>query len=167
MSATMELHQIPPTIHYNHFQRKEIEATRIYRLWYPRPELRKKVCDDPRVAERTHQLLQYGYTSRELVDWFGLSPKRINMRANTNTKEASEVWADIKACYHNRCAYCGVISKRLQKDHVIAVSRGGEDRMSNIVPACYKCNMNKSAKKLLDWGNFTKLQMHLLGFTGY
>lgn len=50
-----------------------------------------------------------------------------------------------------RCAYCGspVNEKaaqsehKLTPDHVIPRSRGGEDKLWNLVPACLRCNLLK------------------------
>jgi 5-methylcytosine-specific restriction endonuclease McrA len=47
------------------------------------------------------------------------------------------------------CAYCGALAEHL--DHVEPLSRGGEDREANIVPACQHCNLSKGAKTLAEW----------------
>jgi len=146
----------------NHFTRKYGEASRIYKLWYPRPKPRENAKDDPKIAERIFLLLEYGYTVDELSDWFRLNYKSI--RASTNTKEANAIFEDIKAAYNFRCAYCGKKTTELTKDHVVPISKGGKDRMDNIVPSCLSCNLHKSARNLLDWSQFRKLQLHLLGF---
>ena len=53
------------------------------------------------------------------------------------------------------CAYCGLpIDLNAPKsaplsftvDHVVPVSAGGSDRMDNLVPAHYRCNIAKSDK---------------------
>jgi 5-methylcytosine-specific restriction endonuclease McrA len=54
-------------------------------------------------------------------------------------------WAEIKAVYSYRCAYCGQM-KPLTQDHVIPISKGGEHTASNIVPACRSCNSRKGAR---------------------
>ena len=145
----------------SHWGRKYAEATRVSRLWYPRPKLRENTSGNPVIAERIYRLLEYGYTVRELVNWFRLNHK--NIRASTNTAEANAIWADIKACYNFRCAYCGKRT-HLARDHIIPISRSGSDSMDNIVPACKTCNSSKHAKALLDWNKFRHLQLHLLGF---
>lgn len=53
-------------------------------------------------------------------------------------------WIELRALYRNRCAYCHRRRKRLTKDHVVPLSRGGHHTMSNIVPACLPCNLRKS-----------------------
>lgn len=45
-----------------------------------------------------------------------------------------------------RCVYCGTDASRdrIEVDHVIPRSRGGTDRMDNLVAACQRCNGGKS-----------------------
>jgi hypothetical protein len=45
-----------------------------------------------------------------------------------------------------RCVYCGATADdaKLAVDHVIPVARGGSDDMSNLVTACFDCNIGKS-----------------------
>ncbi|RCG31975.1 hypothetical protein DQ384_05380 [Sphaerisporangium album] len=52
-------------------------------------------------------------------------------------------WREIQVAYRFRCAYCGRRSKKLTKDHVIALSKGGPHTASNVVPACGPCNFGK------------------------
>lgn len=47
------------------------------------------------------------------------------------------------------CAYCGDLAEHL--DHVVPLSKGGDDIESNIVPACAPCNLSKGAKTLAEW----------------
>jgi 5-methylcytosine-specific restriction endonuclease McrA len=44
------------------------------------------------------------------------------------------------------CFWCGKFMKRIEstKDHIIPISRGGSDDISNIVPSCMPCNRRKS-----------------------
>jgi 5-methylcytosine-specific restriction endonuclease McrA len=45
------------------------------------------------------------------------------------------------------CHYCGkrVGAGALTMDHVVPVSRGGESRKGNVVPACEACNKGKKS----------------------
>jgi len=52
-----------------------------------------------------------------------------------------------------RCRYCGVSvadGAVLHVDHVIPRSKGGTDRMDNLVTACFACNVGKSDKDVGD-----------------
>lgn len=55
-----------------------------------------------------------------------------------------EVRQYVLARGEHTCAYCGKRDVPLVLDHVVARSRGGSDRASNLVPACRPCNDAKS-----------------------
>ena len=153
---TMLFHRIIPQ-KPNHWRKKTLEATKIYRLWYG--------IGSATIEERISGLLKYGYSAQEITKGFRLKPSSASYcRSNTNTVKANLIWEDIKSIYDYRCAYCGKKSNHLTKDHVVSLKNGGVDRMDNIVPACFSCNRRKNARKLLDWDGFYKLQLHLLGF---
>ena len=46
------------------------------------------------------------------------------------------------------CAYCGgeFACGELTRDHVLAQSRGGQDKWTNVVSACRRCNERKAAR---------------------
>ena len=52
-------------------------------------------------------------------------------------------WDSLIEVYKHRCAYCGKKTKRLTVDHIIPLSKGGENFISNIIPACSYCNSSK------------------------
>ena len=45
--------------------------------------------------------------------------------------------------FNRTCVYCGKKNLPLEVDHVIPKSRGGSDRVSNLVFACHNCNQVK------------------------
>ena len=48
--------------------------------------------------------------------------------------------------YDYRCLGCGSSPKRLTVDHVVPLSKGGNDTIDNIQPLCKPCNSSKGAK---------------------
>lgn len=50
------------------------------------------------------------------------------------------------------CQYCGAKSVDdnvlLEVDHIVPVSKGGDNNIENLITSCKKCNIGKSAKKL-------------------
>ena len=50
--------------------------------------------------------------------------------------------------YDNCCLRCGKIGLRLTVDHIIPLSRGGDDVASNIQPLCQSCNSTKGARHI-------------------
>lgn len=77
-----------------------------------------------------------------------------NMSALTRG-EARRQWRQaIKDAWNNRCAYCGkppIDDNSLTIDHVRPKSMGGEDRTSNVIPACRECNQAKSSENWIAW----------------
>ena len=55
----------------------------------------------------------------------------------------------IHTCTDKSCIYCGRPSESI--DHIIPRSRGGLSLTKNCVPACLKCNGNKSDSDVFDW----------------
>lgn len=49
------------------------------------------------------------------------------------------------------CAYCRASDRRLQRDCVLAVSRGGRYTLTNVVPACDSCNASKCNLEVSTW----------------
>lgn len=76
---------------------------------------------------------------------------RYNARRRSNLKTAlindftSEQWAVILQEHNHTCHYCQQ-TKKLTRDHVIPISKGGNHTASNIVPACQSCNSKKGSK---------------------
>lgn len=61
-----------------------------------------------------------------------------------------EQWEALKAAW-NGCAYCGATDRPLQRDCVMAISRGGRYTVDNVVPACGSCNTSKCNDEVTSW----------------
>ena len=55
-------------------------------------------------------------------------------------------WELLKDQYNFTCPSCQTYGIALTKDHIIPVSKGGSDNISNIQPLCMKCNVHKHTK---------------------
>ena len=55
-------------------------------------------------------------------------------------------WQELCERFGNRCLACGKIDCYLSPDHVIPLSRGGSNHITNIQPLCLPCNLSKNAK---------------------
>jgi 5-methylcytosine-specific restriction endonuclease McrA len=62
----------------------------------------------------------------------------------------AEQWAAIKEAWQG-CAYCGATDGPLQRDCVMAISRGGRYTVDNVVPACASCNTSKCNDEVTSW----------------
>lgn len=63
---------------------------------------------------------------------------------------SAEQWTALKAAWGG-CAYCGAIDRPLQRDCVLALSRGGRYTLDNIAPACGPCNASKCNAEVTGW----------------
>jgi 5-methylcytosine-specific restriction endonuclease McrA len=59
-------------------------------------------------------------------------------------------WAALKEAWRG-CAYCGATDGPLQRDCVMAISRGGRYTVDNVVPACASCNTSKCNDEVTGW----------------
>lgn len=62
----------------------------------------------------------------------------------------ADQWASIKAAWQG-CAYCGKTDGPMQRDCVMAISRGGRYTVDNVVPACASCNTSKCNDEVTGW----------------
>jgi len=60
-------------------------------------------------------------------------------------------WEDTLFIFDYRCAYCGRTGIKLTQDHVIPLARGGGHTISNVVPACHRCNCAKHTRLPQDF----------------
>ena len=63
---------------------------------------------------------------------------------------SSEQWTALTLAWGG-CAYCGTRGKPLQRDCVLAISRGGRYTLDNVVPACRSCNTSKCNDEVTGW----------------
>jgi len=82
-----------------------------------------------------------------------------------------EQWEKIKKDFNNKCAYCGK-EKKLEQEHFLPISKGGEYTHNNIIPACRNCNSGKGNKMFHEWypkykHYSKKREKQLLQYLGY
>ena len=69
---------------------------------------------------------------------------------------SAEQWLALQDAWGG-CAYCGATATALQKDCVLAISRGGRYTVDNVVPACRSCNASKCNDEVTGWLRRKKL----------
>jgi hypothetical protein len=73
-----------------------------------------------------------------------------NLEAVTSS-EAKRKWRQsIKEHWDYECAYCGS-EENLTLDHITPRSKGGSDRVTNVLCACKECNNSKGHQMWSDW----------------
>lgn len=61
--------------------------------------------------------------------------------------EVTRLWISINRC----CAYCNEAVTVYEPDHVIPLSKGGSNSITNVVPSCPLCNSDKRDLLLAEW----------------
>jgi hypothetical protein len=78
-------------------------------------------------------------------EWARMYQHRRRARKSVTTAALTKrEWLAILEYFDGACAYCLRRVQRLTVDHMIAIARGGEHVMDNVVPACLSCNSKKN-----------------------
>ncbi|MEH7456549.1 HNH endonuclease [Bacillus sp. JJ1127] len=56
----------------------------------------------------------------------------------------------------SECQYCRKPTEDYQLEHIVALSKGGRNTLSNITVACPSCNRSKGSKDVLSWHAFNR-----------
>jgi 5-methylcytosine-specific restriction protein A len=77
------------------------------------------------------------------ISW--ISNRHVVMKKAASGTHTIEEWNHVKQMNANLCAGCGNMEPfiKLTEDHIIPLSKGGSDDISNIQPLCKRCNSRK------------------------
>ena len=102
---------------------------------------------NPSVLEMKRRIASQKSTSKPLV----LKPKEKVARYPNHTAKRIKL--------HPVCYYCGVLLNPEigTTDHVVPLSRGGDDTESNKVSCCKKCNKRKGSLLPSEYGELLRL----------
>lgn len=89
-------------------------------------------------------------------DYCGRRAKRARRRARENDASGTYTWGEVTKLWISigkACAYCheGKRNDEIEPDHVVPLSRGGSNSITNVVPACHPCNGDKRDLTLDEW----------------
>lgn len=90
------------------------------------------------------------YCSKQCGKRYG----RAQRRALEMNADGTYTWAEVMRIYMSlgkRCAYCNRAGQVIEPDHVIPLSKGGSNSITNVVPCCKTCNQDKRAMLLPEW----------------
>jgi 5-methylcytosine-specific restriction endonuclease McrA len=103
-------------------------------------EQREENKTPARKAYLKQYLRQHRQNNKDLYRTY--TENRRASRVGAVGSHTKEEWLAKIAEYEGCCAYCGSLN-RLVRDHDVPLSRGGSNYISNIVPACNRCNSSK------------------------
>lgn len=99
--------------------------------------------------------------------WLAANPDYERERSSRRAKQNPEIHAararahrlkktrcEVAAILNSPCAYCGGVATEI--DHVVPLSRGGGNEMTNLAPACRRCNSSKGNRSLEEWNEFRR-----------
>jgi len=114
------------------------------------PEKFKRIttCHRDEQQRANHAAWRRGYRAKnpeKSAEWDACKRAR---RAGASGSHSKEEWIACLAAHDGRCVYCGSVltPTTRSRDHVIPLCRGGTNDITNIVPACKKCNSRKHTK---------------------
>lgn len=115
------------------------------------PSLRHRVETTASWVRRYRRLAPVSAVAMELVrfDTHALSCPDVARQGGVAYQQGElagyEVREYLLEKWGRKCAYCDAQGTPLQIEHVVARSRGGSDRVSNLTLACEPCNQRKGA----------------------
>jgi len=118
-------------------------------------EKQKEECKHKPIAFAKHLGLK-GEEYRRLKALEYNHKRRAKIKGNGNntlTKEQIEFLFKTQKL----CSYCCLSKPNMEIDHVVPLSKGGQNNINNVVIACKECNMSKGNKKYIIW--LAELQM--------
>jgi 5-methylcytosine-specific restriction endonuclease McrA len=75
--------------------------------------------------------------------------RKARLRGNGGSFTGTE-FRELCEKFGNQCLSCGVVGVDLTVDHVLPLSKGGRNEISNIQPLCHACNVKKG-DQMIDY----------------
>jgi 5-methylcytosine-specific restriction endonuclease McrA len=118
------------------------------------PSLQHRVDTVVATVARLRRLAPVSSIVQELVRFdmqLMENPKISGAEYQQGTLAGCEVREYLLAKWARKCAYCDAEGAPLNIDHVQPRSRGGSNRVTNLVPACVACNQEKGDRSVEDF----------------
>lgn len=119
------------------------------------PSLLSRVNNIWTWLKRLKQLLPISHLGYELVRFdtqIMQNPEISGIEYQQGELQGYEVREYLLEKYQRKCVYCGTVNVPLEIEHIIPKSRGGSNRVSNLVLACHACNQRKGTQTALEFG---------------
>lgn len=121
--------------------------------WLP-PSLESRIANIETWVRRIRKLCPVTAISQELVK-FDLQQMQ-NLEISGVEYQRGELFGfELKeyllAKWGRKCAYCGVENVPFEIEHILARSKGGSNRVSNLCLSCHTCNQDKGNKPVEEF----------------
>jgi 5-methylcytosine-specific restriction endonuclease McrA len=121
--------------------------------WLP-PSLESRIANIETWVRRIRKVCPVTAISQELVK-FDLqqlqNPEISAVEYHTGELFGFEVKEYLLAKWGRKCAYCGVEKVPFEIEHILARSKGGSNRVSNLCLSCHSCNQAKGNKPVEEF----------------
>ena len=121
--------------------------------WLP-PSLESRIAQVETWVRRIRKLCPVAAISQELVR-FDLqqmpNPEISGVEYQKGELFGFEVKEYLLTKWGRKCAYCGVKNVPFEIEHILAKSRGGSNRVSNLCLSCHSCNQAKGNKPVEEF----------------
>jgi hypothetical protein len=121
--------------------------------WLP-PSLESRIANIETWVRRIRKLCPVIAISQELVR-FDLqqmeNPEISGVEYQRGELFGFEVKEYLLAKWGRKCAYCGIENVPFEIEHILAKSKGGSNRVSNLCLSCHSCNQAKDNKPVEEF----------------
>lgn len=121
--------------------------------WLP-PSLESRIANIETWVERIRKVCPLTAISQELVR-FDLqqvqNPEISGLEYQQGELFGFEVKEYLLAKWGRKCAYCGIANVPFEIEHILARSKGGSNRVSNLCLSCHSCNQAKGNKSVVEF----------------
>ena len=118
------------------------------------PSLSHRVLTTRTWVERYMSLLPLSSISFEYTTFdtqLMQNPEISGVEYQRGELQGYEIRQYLYAKFGHKCAYCGTEEGKMELDHVVPRSKGGSDRVSNLVPCCHGCNRRKGNRSIEEF----------------
>jgi 5-methylcytosine-specific restriction endonuclease McrA len=137
----------------NRTRKDGLRRERSVERWLP-PSLESRIANIETWVRRIRKLCPITAISQELVK-FDLQQMQ-NPEINGIEYQRGELFGfEVKEYllqkWNRKCAYCGVENVPFEIEHILAKSKGGSNRVSNLCLSCHSCNQTKGNKPIEEF----------------
>lgn len=126
--------------------------------WLP-PSLMSRVDNIRTFITRLIRMLPLGAISYENVKFDTqkmMNPDIHGIEYQQGTLEGYEIREYLSEKFNHKCCYCEIgqgQGRKFEVEHIIPVSRGGTNRISNLAWSCHVCNQEKGSMTAEEYGH--------------